>query len=99
MKKLRSKKGETLAETLVSLVIIMLAASMLFTMIGASSRLTKKAEAADTAFYAELSQAEEGTNYQAAQIELFLGTKRESLPALITGNENELHSYRVEVSP
>ena len=93
MKKLKSKRGETLTETLVSILIIAMA----------SARLTKRAEAADAQFYEELSAAEAGRGEDGdAAITLTVGGSSGELPVVISGGSGELKSYRlagVEVAP
>ena len=57
-KKLRSKRGETLLEVLVSVVIIALSAAMLATMITAATRMAVDADIAIDELYEQLSSAE-----------------------------------------
>lgn len=58
MKKLCSKRGETLTEVLVSVLIIALSAAMLATMVSTAVNINIKTKAAIDDFYAELSAAE-----------------------------------------
>ena len=103
MKKLKSKHGETLTETLVSILIIAMASALLATMVGVSARLTKRAEAADAQFYEELSAAEAGRGEDGdATITLTVGGSSGELPVVIYGGSGELKSYRLaggEVAP
>ena len=58
MKKLRSRKGETLTETLIAILIVAIAATALATRTATVAQLNEKANAAMSEFYAELSAAE-----------------------------------------
>lgn len=56
--KLRSKRGETLAEILVSIVLLGLSISILSAMLITAYNLNKAAKEADDTYYSELSAAE-----------------------------------------
>ena len=56
MKKLRSKAGETLTETLVALLIGTLALAMLASMIGSTSKILQKTQGILTDYYASAAQ-------------------------------------------
>ena len=56
MKKLRSKAGETLTETLVALLIGTLALAMLASMIGSTSKIIEKTQGVLTEYYAAAAQ-------------------------------------------
>ena len=58
MKKLKSKKGETLAEVLVAVLIVAVSTSLFLGMVSAASHINRRTEAADTLFYSALSQLE-----------------------------------------
>ena len=58
MKKFRSKCGETLAETLVGVLVIALASVALASMITASAKLSTKAKENDDRLYQSISAAE-----------------------------------------
>ena len=59
-KKLRSKKGESLIESLVSILIFTLASIMLYTMLSTSVRLNQAAKDADAKHEIEMIYAEQG---------------------------------------
>lgn len=54
----RSKKGETLAETLIALLLVCIASVALASMVMAASRMNATAMERDDALYAAVSQAE-----------------------------------------
>ncbi len=57
-KKLRSSRGETLAEVLISIVICCVAILMLATMLTVSMGINQRAREMDVAFYDDLSDVE-----------------------------------------
>lgn len=63
MKKLRSKKGESLVESLVAILIFTLSSIMLFTMISAASDLNSAAKRADEEHRREMIYAEQGEDF------------------------------------
>jgi type II secretory pathway pseudopilin PulG len=62
MKKLSSKRGETLAEVLVAILIVALSAALLASMVSAAVSVGTKANAATEELYNELSVAESREN-------------------------------------
>jgi len=56
--KLKSKKGETLIETLVSILIAALSVALLTTSVIAAARMNKTAKDADVEYYTKLEAAE-----------------------------------------
>ena len=98
MKKLKSRRGETLTETLVSVLIIAMAAALLATMVGVSTRLTARAGAEDEKFYRELSDAEAGAAAADGEIILTVDGAGRRLRVSVAGGGGELTSYRLEVS-
>lgn len=56
--KLKSQRGETLVETLASIVIAALSVALLFTCVMAASQINRMAQEADAAYYADLTAAE-----------------------------------------
>ena len=60
LKKLTSRRGETLTETLAALLIVGLASGVLATMVIASSRMNATAMDKDAALYAAVTAAETG---------------------------------------
>lgn len=58
MKKILSKRGETLTEVLVSILIVALSAALLATMIMTATKINAGANEATEAFYQELTAAE-----------------------------------------
>lgn len=59
LKKLRSRRGETLAETLVSIVILALSVSLLFVMLSASGKVSAASDGSENRFREALNAVEE----------------------------------------
>lgn len=59
MKKLRSRRGETLVESLVSILIIALSSAMFATMVTTAVNINLKTETATAEFYEEFAAAED----------------------------------------
>ena len=74
-KKLRSRKGETLVESMVSILIFTLSSILLLTMISAASSINKAAKESDASRQAQLSAAEAGENssIQGAKVGIAVG--------------------------
>lgn len=56
--KLKSQRGETLVETMASIVIAALSVALLFTCVMAASQINRMAQEADEAYYKALTAAE-----------------------------------------
>ena len=61
IKKLRSRRGETLLEVLISVLVVALSAVMLATMVAAATKVGIDAEAAMDKYYKQVSAAEGGS--------------------------------------
>ena len=85
-KKLRSTRGETLAETLVSIAILGLSITLMLTMIATSAQITKKTRDKDQELVTELDAAEK-------QIVPF----KENVTVTITGTGSTSGSAEVTV--
>ena len=59
-RKLRSRRGETMMETLVAIAMILLSSAVMLTMILAAGRANARAAARDQQLYQAISQAEVG---------------------------------------
>ncbi len=70
MKKLLNKRGETLTESLIALLITVLSAAMFATMVTAAVNIGSKADAAVEEFYEELSAAEAGSIPESGTLEV-----------------------------
>ena len=66
--KVKSQRGETLVETLVSVLIIILASVMLYGMAASAAKMNRQASEQDAAFYGQLTSAE--TNASSTQASL-----------------------------
>ena len=101
MKKLKSRRGETLTETLASILIIALSAAILAGMVSAAARLSAKAKAADATFYQEIQAAEVGSPGEAGSgiVTITAGGDTGSVHVSVRGGGSALTSYRLEVEP
>lgn len=97
-KKLRSKKGESLIESLVSILIFTLASIMLYTMLSTSVRLNQAAKDADAKYEVEMIYAEQG---EKAYPELPAGANGDGNVNIELvkdgGNKQTLVRYNVEI--
>lgn len=91
-RKLKSRSGETLAETLAAVLIAGLASVALLTMILSAVRINTRADGADEAFYAALSAAETDQR-QTGTVEVKVGG--DPVVADLTGTA-DLPAYRVQ---
>ena len=62
IKKLRSKSGETLIESIAAILIFTLASLLFFSMVNAAANINTTTKEADRAYYAQQVLAEAGTN-------------------------------------
>jgi Tfp pilus assembly protein PilV len=93
-RKISSKAGETLIETLVAVLVVALSSIILVTMTVTASHLNAAARTADQAFYAELSAAESGTGSTATgTITVSWTTGSQSFSVDFVGSGSELKSY------
>ncbi|MDO4516821.1 MAG: hypothetical protein Q4C76_06780 [Bacillota bacterium] len=106
--KLASRRGETLTETLVAILVVALSSAILATMIGAASRMNKTAMEKDAQLYGAVTAAETKTTEvteETPQVEVTVGSKTVTFGTDGTGtieyysdvsdNENgTLYSYR-----
>lgn len=94
MKKLLSNKGETLTETLVSLIIMTLASIILATLLVSSSRIIGRAKEYDEALNNELNAAELGTGSSSGLVTITVKGEQQTEPVTLTGTAETLMSYR-----
>ncbi len=97
-RKLRSRRGETLTEMLVSIVILGLSIAMMATMIITSTKITERSTAKDREYQDQLSAAEAQETSSATgnvTIEDSLGVKKVDIQVDIFGEEGELKSYKI----
>lgn len=85
MKKLKQISGETLIESLVSILLVALSALLLAQMTAASSHFNRNAQQTNHEYHEALSAAEEATNTEPGQIQI-IGSQK-------------TYTYRVELSP
>ena len=100
MKKLHSKRGETMVETLAAVLIVGLAAAMLATMVASAVRITSRTKEADAVFYRELSAAEEKTKMVGetnVTISVTGGSASEAKDITLYGTQDGLTAYEVKV--
>lgn len=106
MKKLKSKRGETISEALVTVLIVALASALLVMMTTASIRIQTSAEEQFDSLYDELTIAETGAGTLQGSVTL---NETEATGAYkgrianyqtwISGDADALQSYRKAVTP
>jgi len=97
--KLNSRRGETLTETLVGILIVGLSSVVLAAMVTAASNMNATAIAGDKALYAAVTAAEKGTQIgsQEVTVEVTVGTSSTPFVSKLCGDENvPLYAYRYE---
>ena len=97
-KKLRSRRGETLSETLVAVLIVALSTVILATMTAASARLDRSADQVTAQFYDELTAAEACNDDDGApgsvRLSGALAGGNTDVPVTFYGLEDGLTAYR-----
>ncbi|MDO4271209.1 MAG: hypothetical protein Q4C72_09855 [Eubacteriales bacterium] len=91
-RKLQTRKGETLVETLVAILVMALGSTAFLTMVLAANKLNGTAGIEDAAYFAQLSTAETGADTATAGAVTVDG---DTVAVLVSGGEGELRSYRV----
>lgn len=92
--KLRSRKGETLTETLVALLIVGLSSVVLASMIGAASRMGTQALERDKNLYEEITATEtRPESGQSGSVMVKIDGTNENFNVTYYGGEGQLHSY------
>lgn len=99
MKKLSSKKGETLVESLVAILVFTLSSVMLFTMITAATNLNRAAAEADQRYRDEMVYAEQAEDLvRDGDLSLAYGINgKGSVTFSLEESDVELCSYNVEI--
>lgn len=96
-RKLRSRKGETLTETLVAVLIVGLASVVLASMIGAASRISTQVLEREKDLYEEIAAAETQTGSgQDGVVTVRIGGTDKNFAVSYYGGEDQLHSYSYE---
>lgn len=92
---IREKRGETLLESLVSILIFTFASVLLLTMLAAGARINRTAREADRAYDLQMLTAEmaEGPGTVRGTVLLTVNGTAESVPVDIYGEQAELYSY------
>lgn len=101
--RLSGKKGESIVETLVAILIAALSCTILMTAVTAAVSINKNASEAQTAFEKELLEAEqqEGTREAQASIGVVVNengsstSESVSINVLVTGGDGKLASYKL----
>lgn len=100
--KLRSRKGETLTETLVAILLVGLASVVLASMISAASRMGAQALEWDTALYEAVTavetQPDEAKTEAAKKVQVTIGSEpaEDFTVAYYSDADGTLYSYRYE---
>ena len=96
-KKLRSNRGETMVEMLVSIALLVLAMSILAAALSSAYSITQASQNADENYYEDLSAAElkkgPGTSGRTVKISRSGGSEVD-VPVEIYGNESDLGSLK-----
>lgn len=92
-KKLRSRRGETLTETLAAVLLVGLASVVLASMIGAASHIRAQALEQDASLYQEIASAESRTGAGSSG---FVKVDGEQFDVTYYGEEGQLRSYAYE---
>lgn len=97
-RKLRSRRGETLTEMLVSIVILGLSIAMMATMIITSTKITERSTERDNKYRIQLSAAEaqDGEATSGSVIIKKDGEPDIPIDVNIYGGEGELKSYKIK---
>ena len=93
MRKLKSSRGETLVETLVSILVAALSVAVLVGGVTAAGRINLRSESSDTEFYALLTDAEAQTEplEDSIRVTIRCGELQEvEIPARLYGGEGLL---------
>lgn len=95
--KLKSQRGETLVETMASIVIAALSVALLFTCVMAASQINRMAREADEAYYKALTAAEEQTDAVPPDgtVKIAGGGHENTFPISLYGGEG-LYSYALK---
>lgn len=95
LRKARSRRAETLTETLTALLVVGLASAALAGMVGASARMNAEAMERDEALYAAVTRAETGTGDSAeGRVTVTVGDKTSAFNVAYYGGDG-LNAYRV----
>ncbi len=92
-RRLSSRRGETLVETLASILIVALAAAIFASMVLSATRLNIAAADADEAFYAELSAAETRAWTSTGTVSVSWSSASQNFSVTLVGADGELRSY------
>lgn len=95
MKKIRSQKGETLIESLASILIFTLASIILLTLISTANDLNRAAKETDRAHFARMIEVEmaEGSGKTCGTVTFTLNGDSEKVAVDVYGEENGLYAY------
>lgn len=97
LRKLRSRRGETLTETLAATLVIALAILMMAGMVASAIRIDAGAREADEKFYEELSRAEGGGGYYVDGGGDDAGDTDSASSVTLTNNDETDESKNVEI--
>lgn len=91
--KLRSRKGETLTETLVAVLLVGLASVVLASMISAASHMSAQALERDKDLYEEITAAEAQSGGQDGSVIIKIDGSDKNFTVTYYGGEDQLRSY------
>lgn len=94
--RLRSKAGESLMESMVSILIFTFASIIMLTMISSAVTINQAAKDADQAYFEQMAAIEaKGGTVETGNIEFSFsnGTIKETVPVTVYGEADGLHAY------
>ncbi|MDO5111469.1 MAG: hypothetical protein Q4E65_04090 [Clostridia bacterium] len=91
--KLYARRGETLVETLVAILLLTLSAAMLAVMVSTAIRIHRETALASALLYREISIAEEGSKTGSVPVTVQIEDESVRIDADYTGAAGELYSY------
>jgi type II secretory pathway pseudopilin PulG len=96
MAKLKSKRGETIVETLVAILIVVLTSSFFLTAVIATAKINKTANSADNSFRAAQEQVEKQENKQDGTVTITVGNQSKTYDVEVYGDGEELQGYTLK---
>ncbi len=96
MAKLKSKRGETIVETLVAILIVVLTSSFFLTAVIATEKINKTANSADNSFRAAQEQVEKRENKQDGTVTITVGNQSKTYDVEVYGDGEALQGYTLK---
>lgn len=95
MHKIREKRGETLLESLVSILIFTFASITMLTMLATAAGINQRAQEADRAHFSQMLTAEmaEGPGTNTGTLQFAVNGTQQFVPVTVYRGDGELYSY------